>query len=125
MEAVTREAGVDREAAESADAGADKVVVGNEGAAAGSGTETGEGGRQTVTVTAAEAVTVTVTETDIRMKRVMNSESRMNIRLLAAIQMMLKVLLISQMSLLHFHADQSDIRQSMFLSHDDIHYYVC
>ena len=105
----------------------DKTVIKNKKAAAELDTKTKERDRQTVIVTATEAatVTVTVTETNVEMKKTVNSESRKNIRLLTAIQMMLKVLLIFQTSLLHFHADQSDVRQSTFLSHDDIHYYMC
>ena len=105
----------------------DKMTAENEEAAAKSDTETEEEDRQTITATAAEAVTaaVTATETDTETERAMNSEFRKNIRLLAVIQMILRVLFISQTSLLCFHADQSDVRQSTFLSHDDIHYYTC
>ena len=95
---------------ESADTGADETVMRDEKAAAESDMKIEKRDRQTVTVTATEAVTVTVTETDAEMKRVMNSKSRKNIRLLAVIQMMLKVLFIFQMSLLCFHIDQSDVR---------------
>ena len=45
--------------------------------------------------TAAEAAAATAAETDTETEKMMSFESRMNIRLLAAIQMMLRVLLIS------------------------------
>ena len=106
---------------------ADKMMTRDKEAAAESDMKTEEKNKQTVTVTVTEAVIMTVTaaETDVKMKKAVNSESRKNIRLLTAIQIMLKVLFIFQTSLLHFHANQSSVRQSTFLSHDDIHYYVC
>ena len=90
----------------------DKMMMRNREAAAESDMKTEEKNRQTITVTATEAVTVTAiaTETNVETEKATNSEFKKNIRLLAAIQMMLKVLLISQMSLLCFHVDQSSVR---------------
>ena len=105
----------------------DKTAVRNEKAAAESDMKIKERDRQTVIVTVTETVIMTATaaETNVRMKRTVNSEFRKNIRLLTVIQMMLKILFIFQTSLLHFYIDQSDVRQSTFLSHDDICYYTC
>ena len=106
---------------------ADEMIMRDKEAAAESDMKTEERDRQTVTVTVTEAAAAAaaVTETDAEMKKAADSEFRKNIRLLAAIQMMLRVLLISQTNLLCFHADQSSVRQSTFLSHDDICYYTC
>ena len=105
---VTEKTEIDRKTAEDAD----EMITENKKAAAESDTKTKEKDKQTVTVTAAEAATaaVTATETNIKTERVMNSEFKKNIKLLAAIQMMLKVLFISQTSLLHFHVNQSDVK---------------
>ena len=75
---------------------ANKTVIKNEKAAAKSDMKTEERDRQTVTVTTIEAaiVTAAAAKANIKMKRVTNSESRKNIKLLTVIQMMLRVLLI-------------------------------
>ena len=87
------------------DTDANEMMIRNKKAATESDMKTEEKDRQTVTVTVTKAVTVMTTETDVKTEKIMSSEFRKNIRLLAATQMMLKVLLISQMSLLCFHAD--------------------
>ena len=122
---MTEETETDRKMIESADTDADKTAVRDKRAAAESNMKTEKKDRQTVTAAVVEAAAAAAAETNIRIKRVTNFRSRINIRLLTAIQMMLKVLLIFQTDLLCFHADQSDVKQSMFLSHDDIHYYMC
>ena len=101
---------VSEKVTESADTDTDETATRDERAAAESDMKTEEKSRQTVTVTVTEAATATAAEADVRTERVMSFKSRMNIRLLAAIQMMLRVLLIFQTGLLCFHADQSDIR---------------
>ena len=120
-----KEAETDRKTVKSTDTDTDETAAEDREATAESDTKTEERDRQTVTATAAEAAAVTATETDAETKRVTGFRSRMNIRLLAAIQMMLKVLFISQTSLLHFYVNQSNIRQDTFLFYDDICYYTC
>ena len=88
----------------------DKMMTKDKKAAAELDTETEERDRQTVTVTATEVVTAAAIRADVKTERMTDFKSRMNIRLLTTIQMILKVLLISQMSLLCFHIDQSDVR---------------
>ena len=50
-----------------------------------------------------EAAAAVITEADVKMKRTANFRFRKNIRLLATTQIILKVLFISQMSLLCFY----------------------
>ena len=87
------------------DANTNKTIIKDRKAAAESNTEIKERERQTVTVTMTEVVTTTTTEANAEMKRAVNFEFKKNIRLLTAIQMMLRVLFIFQMSLLCFYAD--------------------
>ena len=103
----------------------DETVMKNKKAAAKSDMKIKEKNRQIVTVTAAEAAIITMTKINTEIKRAMSFRFKKNIRLLVVTQMMLKILFIFQMSLLCFHVNQSDIRQNMFLSHDNIHYYMC
>ena len=72
----------------------DKTMTENEKAAAESDTETEKENRQTVTAAATEAAVVIMTEINTETKRTADSEFKKNIRLLAAIQMMLRVLFI-------------------------------
>ena len=88
LKTVTEETETDREITESTDINADESTTKNKETATKSNTEIKERDRQTVTAT------VTATKTNIKTERMIDSEFKKNIRLLAAIQMMLKVLFI-------------------------------
>ena len=122
-EAAAGEAGAGGEAA----GGAGEAAAGDGEAAAGPGTEAGGGGRQTATAAAAgaAAAAAAAAAAGAGTEGAADSGSRKNTRLLAAIQMVLRVLLTSQASLLRFHAGQSGARRGTFLSHGDIRYYAC
>ena len=100
-----KETEIDEEITENADTDTDETAVRNEKAAAKSDTKTEKRDKQTVTAAMTEAAAMMIAEIDIKTEKVMSFEFKKNIRLLAVIQMMLRVLLISQMSLLCFHAD--------------------
>ena len=105
LKTVTRETEISEKMIKSADTDTNETVMRDERAATESDMKTEERDRQTVTVTVTEAATAAATETDIEMKRAADFEFKKNIRLLAATQMMLRVLFIFQMSLLCFHVD--------------------
>ena len=77
---------------------ADKITAKNKKTVTKSDTEIKERNKQTVIVITAEAVikaaTMTMTKINIKIKKVTNFKFKKNIRLLAAIQIMLKILFI-------------------------------
>ena len=120
-----RETKINRKMTKNANTNTDETAMKNEKAAAKSDMKTKKRDRQIVTMTVTEAATVMTAETNTETKKTIDFKFKKNIRLLATTQMMLKVLFIFQTSLLCFHVNQSSVRQDMFLSHDNICYYVC
>ena len=81
---------VNKKMIESTDIDVNKIIIKNKRVTAESDMKTEEKNKQIVI----KAVTAIMTETDIKMKRITNFRFKKNIRLLAAIQMILKVLFI-------------------------------
>ena len=104
MKTAAEKTETDKKIAKSVNANANKSTTENERTAAESDTKIKEKNKQIITAA------MTAAEINAETKRVTNFKFKKNIRLLTAIQMMLKVLLIFQMSLLCFHVNQSSIR---------------
>ena len=75
-------------------ANADKTIAENKKTVTKSDTKTKKRDKQTVTAITAKTVIITIIKINVKTKRMMSFKSRKNIKLLAVIQIMLKVLFI-------------------------------
>ena len=91
---MTEKTETDEKTVKNTDTDTDKMMMRDKKAAAESDTETKKKDKQTIIAAMTEAVTAAATETDTEMKKTVSFRSKMNIRLLTAIQMILKVLFI-------------------------------